>query len=227
MRLDPKKVRFVAPFTTLGVFGDTVRFVDGPKTVQLQETALVVEGNVLKVGLLGAEALFRAALAEWSSVTVPYARIARVKYSRFPLGRQIALLVCLAGPAVVVAGILSVGWSEAFTLAAVGAVLVVPAVYAFARIPPRFMIDFQARGGRRTRIMLQITDRRLRAEFAARLAEYREAAAKYARPDPADARVRTRLRVKVAVGAAVLVVAAILGLVAMYLAGEAIERFKL
>ena len=102
MRLDPRKVRFVAPMFHVGVFGGAVRFVGRENTVHLQETALVAEGNLLKVGLLGLEILFRRALAEWSAVTVPYSRITAARYVRFPLLRVIALVVlalCLGDPA--------------------------------------------------------------------------------------------------------------------------------
>src|SRR5215204_507603 len=101
MRLDPRKVRFVAPLFHVGMFGGAVRFVGKENTVHLQETALVAEGNLLKVGLLGLELLFRRALAEWSTITVPYSRITAVRYVRFPALRVVALVVlaaCLAVP---------------------------------------------------------------------------------------------------------------------------------
>ena len=71
MRLDPKTVRFISPFTP-SVFVQKLRFSGRENTVQLQEAVLAIEGNILKVGLLGLDTLFRPVLAEWSSVTIPY-----------------------------------------------------------------------------------------------------------------------------------------------------------
>lgn len=223
MRLDPKKVRFVTPFTALGLFGDAVRFVRGPKTVQLQETALVVEGNVLKVGLLGLEVLFRGALVEWSSVTIPYSRITRVKFARLPLSRAFAVGVLpLWAVAVFVAGIGS--FATGVEVFLYGLIPTLPALYVIARVSPRFVLDFRAKSGRRTRLLFHVRDKKLRGEFAARLAEYREAAARHAHRDPDPPPRRPRWQ-RVGLWAAGAVVAAVAGLVAMYLLGAAVEAF--
>jgi hypothetical protein len=223
MRLDPKKVRFVTPFTALGLLGDAVRFVRGPKTVQLQETALVVEGNILKVGLLGLEVLFRGALIEWSSVTIPYARITRVKFRRFPLSRKLALLVF---PLWVLMVLLSArgGFGPALEVGLLGLIPVFLALYVFLRVSPRFVLDFRAKSGRRTTLLFHVTDRKLRNAFAAKLAEYREAATRHALPDPEPPPRRSRGE-RIALWAGGLLVAAVAGLVTMYLIGEAVERF--
>jgi len=182
MRLDPKKVRFVAPMFHVGVFGGAVRFVGRENTVHLQETALVAEGNVLKVGLLGLELLFRRALAEWSAVTVPYSRITAARYVRFPPLRVIALVilaVCLAVPPVAAA---LFEWAAGLALA-IGAVIpALLAIYVAVRVSARYVIRFRARDGRKTKIMFRITSARLRAEFDRRLGENRTAAARYADP---------------------------------------------
>jgi hypothetical protein len=182
MRLDPRKVRFVAPFFHVGMFGGAVRFVGRENTVHLQETALVAEGNLLKVGLLGLELLFRRALAEWSAVTVPYSRITAVRYVRFPPLRLIALAVlavCVVVPAVV--ALFNPIGGLAVALGALGPALL--AVYVAVRVSARYVIRFRARDGRSTKLMFRITSARLRAEFDRRLRENREAAARYADPD--------------------------------------------
>ena len=96
MRLDPSKVRYVTPMFQAGIFSTPLRMVGRQNTIALLETSLVFEGNLLKIGVLGMELLFRAALAEWTSVTVPYSRIIRAKYVRFPLMRLLALLLAVA-----------------------------------------------------------------------------------------------------------------------------------
>jgi hypothetical protein len=184
MRLDPRKVRFVAPMFHIGVFGGAVRFVGRENTVHLQETALVAEGNLLKVGLLGLEILFRRALAEWSAITVPYSRITAARYVRFPLLRIIALIVlalCLAVPPVIAV----FEWPAGLALGIGAIVPALLAVYVAARVAARYVIRFRARDGRKTKLMFRITSAKLRAEFDRRLRENRHAAARYADPDRA------------------------------------------
>ena len=187
MRLDPRKVRFVAPMFHVGVFGGAVRFVGRENTVHLQETALVAEGNLLKVGLLGLEILFRRALAEWSAVTVPYSRITAAPYVRFPLLRVIALVVlalCFAIPP----GIAVFDWPAGLALGIAAIVPALLAVYVAARVSARYVIRFRARDGRKTKLMFRITSAKLRTEFNRRLRENRDAAARYANPDGATGR---------------------------------------
>ena len=184
MRLDPRKVRFVAPLFHVGVFGGAIRFVGRENTVHLQETALVAEGNLLKVGLLGLELLFRRALAEWSTVTVPYSRITAVRYVRFPALRLVALAVlavCLAVPAVAFVAEPTAG----LAMAIVTLVPALAAVYVAVRVAARYVIRFRARDGRSTKFMFRITTAKLRAEFDRRLRENRAAAARHADPDRA------------------------------------------
>jgi hypothetical protein len=196
MRLDPKKVRFVLPTLHLGLRANALRFVGRENTVQLSETALVVEGNLLKVGLLGIELLFRRALAEWSSVTIPYSRVTRARLVRFPLLRLMALLLfCVCGVCTLLAtaGALHGTDPNAPIWAVVFLVLSLGSGYVVARIPPRFVITFRSRDGRRTVLMFQVTSRPLRREFDRKLAEYREAADRFAtraRPPAADPVVR-------------------------------------
>lgn len=224
MKLDPKKVRFVSPFAALGIFGDSLRFVRGPKTVQLQETALVVEGNVLKVGLLGLEMLFRAALAEWTSVTIPYARITRVRFKRFPLMRILSLLV-FPFWALMVWLSSKGGRGPAMEVFLTGLIPAVLAVYVFVRVSPRFVIDFRSRNGRRTRLLFHVTRRKLREEFARRLAENRQAAKRHTPPEARSAPTGLSRRATFAIGVLLLLGAMIAGLLTMQLGGDALDRF--
>jgi hypothetical protein len=179
MRLDPKKVRFVPQLFHLGLSEGALRFVGKENTVHLQETALVVEGNLLKVGLLGLEVFFRRALAEWSAITIPYARITKTRFVRFPAMRIIALTVlaaCFLLPAIGFMVNPVIGLTEAI-VAVIPALL---ALYVALRVPARYVIQFRSRNGRRTKLMFRITSTPLRKDFARRLGEYREAADRYA-----------------------------------------------
>lgn len=179
MKLDPKKVRFVPPFLDLGVLAVGLRFVGRENTVHLLETALTVEGNLLKVGLMGLEILFRRALAEWSSLTVPYSRIEKARFLRFPVLRVAALVVAVL-PFPVAAALLAVNKEAALISLVCSPVVTVPALYSAIRIPARYVIVFRAKSGRRKRLMFRITSAPLRQEFDRRLNEYRRAALRFA-----------------------------------------------
>lgn len=178
MRLDPAKVRFVASGIEIGLTGQAgLRLVGKENNIQLLETALVVEGGLLKVGLLGLERLFRAALSEWTTVTVPYARIEKARLIRWPATRQFgALLVPLVvflltastlggkGPPDLVAVFLLA------PLGLLGAALV-------WRVKPQYQVRFRTKDGRRRKFRFRIADRRLARQFDDRLKLYRTAAA--------------------------------------------------
>src|SRR5262245_36202943 len=82
MRLDSRQFRFVVPFVSYPR-RKVVRFGGRRGSIQIQETALVVEGELLRFTfIIGLEWLFRRALSEWTTVTVPYSRIDSVRLSR-------------------------------------------------------------------------------------------------------------------------------------------------
>jgi hypothetical protein len=182
----------------VGLRTESLRFIGKENTVDLQETALVVEGNLLKAGLLGIELLFRRALADWSAVTIPYSRITAVRYVRFPLLRLAALAFLVVLFAVPTA-LAFLNPDVLLDIALVDFGLFLLALYVSIRVPARYAIRFRARDGRRAKLMLQVKSKKLRAEFARRLADNREAAARFADragpaggPDPLAApRART------------------------------------
>jgi hypothetical protein len=177
VRLDPKKVRFVSPWFNLGLITTTLRFTGRENTVQLQETALAVEGNVLKVSLLGLELLFRRALAEWSAVTIPYSRITKVRYQMFSPLRRWALIALV----LIVAGAVGLFLYEGDPgVILLGLLFGSPALVLTLILHGRVVIRFRAKGGRPTVLMLRIRSKKLRKEFLAKLAEYREAARRFA-----------------------------------------------
>ena len=146
MRLDPRKVRFVPPLVPVGLRTESLRFIGKENTVDLQETALVVEGNLLKAGLLGIELLFRRALADWSAVTIPYSRITAVRYVRFPLLRLAALAFLVVLFAVPTA-LAFLNPDVLLDIALVDFGLFLLALYVSIRVPARYAIRFRARDG--------------------------------------------------------------------------------
>jgi hypothetical protein len=181
VRLDPKSVQFVTPGVGFGLSGTPVRFIRGRNTVQLLDTALTVEGNVLKVGFPVLELFFRAALTEWSAVTIPYSRIESARFVRFPFGRVLALLGIAVSLVVGVVAAFAVGDDNLAGVIIFFSVVVFGAcVIAAAWVQARMVIRFRSKDGRRRWLMFRITRRELRREFERKLAENRRVARRFA-----------------------------------------------
>jgi hypothetical protein len=73
MKFGPKGVRFTNPVMTLA--GKCLTFLGRQNTLHLQETALVVEGDLRRFSLPIFDLFIQRALCEWSLVTIPYSRI--------------------------------------------------------------------------------------------------------------------------------------------------------
>ena len=183
MRLGPRQVRLITPFWPT-LTGRTLRFTGRRNSIDLQETALVAEGDLLLFPCLGLERLFGRVLSARTTVTVPYSRLLAVRYRP----RRVLRLVLLAGLAAVMFlnfQLPRMPAAEWTSLDAVGdALLAVPFVALGAvvwwGIRPAYAVRFRARGGRRTRLHFAVRSRAVRAQFDAALAEYRRAARAHA-----------------------------------------------
>ena len=182
MRLDSKRVRFFPPFLQLGIYRVPVRFSGKGSTLQLQETAMVVEGNLLKVGLLGFENYFRAALSEWSIFSVPYSRIESVKTIRFPVLRIVGLILLLIGGFFGAFFIINAArfGNIPYELLAIGLPFALFGALGFFYVQPRLKLKIRRADGKATHLFFQIRPRRLREEFLEKLREYRLASARFA-----------------------------------------------
>lgn len=70
-----------------------LRFLRKGNSVQLLETALIVEGNLQRFSMPVIDRFFRRALSEWTTITIPYSRILKYRYtSRSVLGFLVALV---------------------------------------------------------------------------------------------------------------------------------------
>lgn len=186
MRLDPTKVRFVAAGFELGLSSQAgLRLVGKENNIQLLETALVVEGTLLKVGLLGLERLFRAALAEWTTVTAPYSRIERARLVRWPIFRLFGLTLLLLAGGLAAAGVyFGPGAGEqAFVVSTI--LLALSGTALVWRSQRQYEVRFRAKDGRRRKFRFRIADRRLARAFDARLKRYLAAAATLTDREPA------------------------------------------
>jgi hypothetical protein len=151
-----------------------VRFCGKENTVVLMETSLTVEGNLLKVGLMGTELFFRSALAEWSSVTIPYSRIQKARYVRFPGIRLMAVLLFFLN-LIICAGLIAENSSMAPVVGVVGFFVMLLTGYVIIRIPGRYVVLFRGRNRQVNRLQIRILTPKLRNEFDAKLQEYRRA----------------------------------------------------
>lgn len=183
MKLTPQQVRFVYPFLP-GIFGRSLRFAGRRNTVHAQETALVVEGELLRFGFVGLERLVPRALAEWTTVTIPYGRILRVKYQSRRVVRTLGtllLVLVLGASAAAMLTTLSAAESLVFFVP-LSLIVLLLGWLLFRVLSPGFAITFRAKDGTRTRFLLQVRNRTLRQRFAAQVEEYRAAAKAFAIP---------------------------------------------
>jgi hypothetical protein len=179
MRLDHRHVRFITPFL---LWPGTLMVRLGGRLggVQLQETALVVEGELMRFNaILGIEWAFRRVLSEWTTVTVPYARIDSARLtSLWPL--RAATLLVVAGTAALAAWIWDAPYLPAVLIP--GVVLILLLLYVNVRVKPSVRIRFRAKDGRRRLIAFLIRPRRLRRPFLESLQAHRASAARFGPP---------------------------------------------
>lgn len=175
MKIEGKQLRFSRPFVPRWR-ERRLNFSGKKNSLQLQETALVVEGALLKVHFLGMERFFRQALSERTTVTIPYNRI-EVAKARTPwvLRAIILLLPFVLG----CAGMCfpSEGDSVAAFFGAI--VLGVIALPLLLLLRTKYRISYRAKDGRRWGLYLRIKGRALRREFDAALQKQRTAAKKH------------------------------------------------
>jgi hypothetical protein len=146
----------------------------------LQETALVAEGELIRFQYFGTEWLFRRALSEWTTVTIPYARITSVRFRR---SSMLALLLMLATA-------VAVAWSATLYLVAddaragmreaapwaISAVLVGGLTLLMR---PSHRVSFRGKDGRSRILAFIVRNKRLRKPFLDTLAEHRAAASRH------------------------------------------------
>ncbi len=183
MKLTPKQVSLIYPFLP-GIFSRVLRFTGRRNTVQLQETALVLEGELIRFHYIGLERLFARALAEWTTVTVPYSRLLRVKYKKRLVLRYFAVLSAILVLGFGVVGIFNdrLGGVEVavLLLTGLGVILGLLVWLLFRLFVPGFAVTYLARDGTKTRFQFQVKKKSIRKEFESRIREYRAAAKAFA-----------------------------------------------
>ena len=184
MKLGPKQVRFIRPFWP-ALFGRTLRFAGRRNTIHLQETALVVEGEILRFHYLGIERLIARALSEWTMVTVPYSRIASVRY-RSQITLRIAIVAITAALATLAMRLPWTAPSEWTAFDAVADALVLVPVIVLAGlvwwgVRSSYALVFRSKDGTRIRLCFRIRSKVQRLAFDTVLRSYRDASRAYTR----------------------------------------------
>jgi len=142
---------------------------------------LVVDGELLRFTfIIGLEWLFRRALSEWTTLTVPYSRIEAVRLTkRWPL--LVALIVVIL--AVTALSVLTWRYGEIVVVVlAAGIPLILLMGYINVRVKPSVRIVFRGKDGKRRRLAFVIRNKRLRLPFIEAVRKHQADAGRFATP---------------------------------------------
>jgi hypothetical protein len=167
MKFDSRQVRFTWAFPWPG--RQRLRINHKGGTVQVLETALVVECYIRKLALPVVDYFFSQVLSEWTTITVPYSRIVKFRLVRYLLWR-IPLTILFWSPVLLfiaaiftdpkeIAGkILAIGVSGIFAL-------LLTAYLNLRILTPRFHVVFLNSDGERWLASFRIRRRKDRYAF--------------------------------------------------------------
>lgn len=180
MKLSSRQVRF--DNRTAVPWRRQLQFIGKQNSIQLLETAMVIEGSLKRLSFPFTDWLFEGILSERTTVTIPYSRIERFRLTRLLIRRILASgLFSLAG----FAGFIGmVGAYQQFSLSKevvlLGLLLLASGLGVFHvnRIlwPPRYHLLFRPLEGRSILIRFTVRSRQLRETFGAELEANRRAA---------------------------------------------------
>jgi hypothetical protein len=187
MKLAPRQVRFVLPFWQ-GFSRRRLRFAGKRNTIHLQETALVVEGEIFRFHYLGLERFFARVFSEWTTVTVPYSRITAARCRRKTVFPLLILAMYTIMALIVIPGAYFDPRKQALAEAAGFLVLAGAASAALAAgsrwgFAPTHSVTFRARDGKLTSFLFRIRSKAVRMEFDEVLSKYRDAARAFVPPE--------------------------------------------
>jgi hypothetical protein len=180
MKIESKHLSFVSIAPWFG--RHRYRFYGNSNTMQLLETALVIEGYQKTIGYPLIDILVQWAMCEWTTVTVPYSRIVKCRYSRRWLVRSavmafiiLPLLILIALSFVSIAtgaDVYAAISMDVFLIALIAVMLWV----MFRFFPARYSLVFRRSDGRRGLTRFRIKSRALRQAFEQKLESNRKAA---------------------------------------------------
>lgn len=182
MKLQGKQIRFRVPMPWFG--RRRLLFHGDRNTVHLLETALVIEGHQQRFFFPVFDRFFRMPLSEWTTVTVPYSRVLRLRYARLLFARILTtLLVWLpflffsfVTLMALKEGHGDVGWM-AYVLTLLAAFALVITLFAnLVLFSSRYYLYFRQADGRWALVAFRVPSSKKRQEFEGQLREYRRAA---------------------------------------------------
>jgi hypothetical protein len=179
MKLEAKQVRMLIPF--LPSFRvDRLWFVGNRNTLQLLETALVIEGYRMRFFFPLLDHFFRQPLSEWTTLTVPYSRILRFQYApRILLRVLVTALLCLPiGLSLFELAFADPKWdpaSGAFLAPLVVLILVLTLYCNFRMFASRNYLWYRQSNGRRAVLVFRIRSRKMQQAFEQQLQSYLQA----------------------------------------------------
>jgi hypothetical protein len=180
VKIESKQVSFlpVAPWPGRRRF----RFYGNANSMQLLETALVFEGYRKTLGFPVIDILVQWAMCEWTTVTVPYSRIARCRYSRRWVARSVIFAFFIL-PMIVMIGLsMALILNGRDSVAAISMDMLLTALIAveiwimFHFFPSCYTLVFQLADGRRGLTRFRIKSKTIRRSFDERLESNRKAA---------------------------------------------------
>jgi hypothetical protein len=177
MKLEPREIRFIPPTVWSG--RGRLWLLGKQNTLHLQETALVIEGEILKQSFPFLDLFFRKALSGWTTITVPYSRILKYRYRGSPILSTIATLfawspavmLLILSPTVPGGEMASYVATVAITAAVATALTAFFHLWLFRRIN---LIAFRRANGRKTTAQFRIKSQKLQRAFMAALKANRE-----------------------------------------------------
>jgi hypothetical protein len=179
MKLEGKHVRFLTP--SFVWFTRKLQFVGNRNTMQLLETALVLEGYLMRFFFPVLDRFFRQPLSEWTTVTVPYSRIVRFEYAPRRVAHWLLTAVLWLPFAFIAVAFLShqeqqLDWAEmAYYLGLPALVLLLLNLLCnYWLLAPRNHLWFRRADGRRVLLVFRIPSRKRRVAFEEQLRAYRQ-----------------------------------------------------
>ena len=175
MKFGPKKLVFTWPAWTL--FRRFLVFVGRDNTLHLQETALVIEGDLVRFTLPVLDIFVKRALAERSMVTIPYSRILRFTRVRYVTVKVLWWLLAAGLFAVYVPAVwdpLDPFWSS-YMLVLIGLLLLLAGYLIHRFLRSRHALWFRGADGGRRLVCFCLTSAKERRRFAELLQANRDA----------------------------------------------------
>ena len=181
MKLSGKALVFRVP--TFWPTRRRVWFLRRGNTIQLLDTAMVLEGYVQRFSLPILDVFFRRALSEWTTVTIPYSRIVDYRFRSKRLARWLWTLAVWSPVAflgLVALSNYTKGWNAIDSMVAMmgfSPISVVLTAYFFKEgLTPRNVLQFLPAEGKRKLIVFSIRDKARQRAFHDLLVANRAAA---------------------------------------------------